>query len=204
MHTGARFFVKFITFSLAKTNDVKSTLTKCTVNNNFYGGGSLGKVLGTATSILDDCTVNGNVFGGGYSATIPKIEVRNTPAFKSGKEPNKNINIGMFEEGEIADSVIYEWKQVDNMPENGKIGMESTSAGNFVYTDEDLTSLGQVGTVNLTIKGNTNVAGKIEDGINTGGNVYGGGEESNVSVLLLRTSMVAERVLLTNSHARKP
>ena len=179
--TGARFFVKFITFSLAKTNDVKSTLTKCTVNNNFYGGGSLGKVLGTATSILDDCTINGNVFGGGYSATIPKIEVRNTPAFKSGKEPNKNINIGMFEEGEIADSVIYEWKHVDNMPDNGKIGMESTSAGNFVYTDEDLTSLGQVGTVNLTIKGNTNVAGKIEDGINTGGNVYGGGEESNVS-----------------------
>ena len=179
--TGARFFVKFITFSLAKTNDVKSTLTKCTVNNNFYGGGSLGKVLGTATSILDDCTINGNVFGGGYSATIPKIEVRNTPAFKSGKEPNKNINIGMFEEGEIADSVIYEWKHVNNMPENGKIGMESTSAGNFVYTDEDLTSLGQVGTVNLTIKGNTNVAGKIEDGINTGGNVYGGGEESNVS-----------------------
>ena len=179
--TGARFYVKFITFSLAKTNDVKSTLTKCTVNNNFYGGGSLGKVLGTATSILDDCTINGNVFGGGYSATIPKIEVRNTPAFKSGKEPNKNINIGMFEEGEIADSVIYEWKYVKNMPENGKIGMESTSAGNFVYTDEDLTSLGQVGTVNLTIKGNTNVAGKIEDGINTGGNVYGGGEESNVS-----------------------
>ena len=179
--TGARFYVKFITFSLAKTNDVTSKLTKCTVNNNFYGGGSLGKVLGTATSILDDCTINGNVFGGGYSATIPKIEVRNTPAFKSGKEPNKNINIGMFEEGEIADSVIYEWKHVDNMPENGKIGMESTSAGNFVYTDEDLTSLGQVGTVNLTIKGNTNVAGKIEDGINTGGNVYGGGEESNVS-----------------------
>ena len=178
--TGARFFVKFITFSLAKTNNVKSTLTKCTVNNNFYGGGSLGKVLGTATSILDGCTVNGNVFGGGYSATIPKIEVRNTPAFKSGKEPSKNINIGMFEEGEIADSVIYEWKQVDDLPNNGASGMESTSAGKFVYTDEDLTSLGQVGTVNLTIKGNTNVAGKIEDGINTGGNVYGGGEESNV------------------------
>ena len=179
--TGARFFVKFITFSLAKTNNVKSTLTKCTVNNNFYGGGSLGKVLGTATSILDGCTVNGNVFGGGYSATIPKIEVRNTPAFKSGKEPSKNINIGMFEEGEIADSVIYEWKQVDDLPNNGTSGMESTSAGKFVYTDEDLTSLGQVGTVNLTIKGNTNVAGKIEDGINTGGNVYGGGEESNVA-----------------------
>ncbi len=169
--TGARFYVKFITFSLAKTNDVKSTLTKCTVNNNFYGGGSLGKVLGTATSILDDCTVNGNVFGGGYSATIPKIEVRDTPAFKSGKEPNKNINIGMFEEGEIADSVIYEWKQVDNMPDNGKIGMDP--AGKFVYTDEDLTTLGQVKNSNLIIKGATTVSG----------DVYGGGALASMDAI---------------------
>lgn len=192
--TGARFYVKFITFSLAKTNDVKSTLTKCTVNNNFYGGGSLGKVLGTATSVLDDCTVNGNVFGAGYSATIPKIEVRNTPAFKSGKEPSKNINIGMFEEGEIADSVIYEWKHVDAMPANGSVGMESTSEGNFVYTDEDLNTLGQVKNSNLTIKGSTVVTGDVygggalasmdESGVakvnliggTINGNVYGGGE----------------------------
>lgn len=169
--TGARFFVKFITFSLAKTNNVKSTLTKCTVNNNFYGGGSLGKVLGTATSILDDCTVNGNVFGGGYSATIPKIEVRDTPAFKPGKEPNKNINIGMFEEGEIADAVIYEWKQVDNMPDNGKIGMDP--AGKFVYTDEDLTTLGQVKNSNLIIKGATTVSG----------DVYGGGALASMDAI---------------------
>ena len=192
--TGARFYVKFITFSLAKTNDVKSTLTKCTVNNNFYGGGSLGKVLGTATSVLDDCTVNGNVFGAGYSATIPKIEVRNTPAFKPGKEPSKNINIGMFEEGEIADSVIYEWKHVDAMPANGSVGMESTSEGNFVFTDEDLNTLGQVKNSNLTIKGSTVVTGDVygggalasmdESGVakvnliggTINGNVYGGGE----------------------------
>ena len=192
--TGARFFVKFITFSLAKTNDVKSTLTKCTVNNNFYGGGSLGKVLGTATSILDDCTINGNVFGGGYSATIPKIEVRNTPAFKKDKEPNKNTNIGMFEEGERADSVIYEWKHVKNMPENGNIGMESTSAGNFVYTDEDLVSLGQVNNVVLTVKGNTVVHG-IVDGKSDGG-VFGGGDESavngNTNILIQTTG---ERII---------
>lgn len=192
--TGARFYVKFITFSLAKTNDVTSTLTKCTVNNNFYGGGSLGKVLGTATSVLDDCTVNGNVFGAGYSATIPKIEVRNTPAFKSGKEPSKNINIGMFEEGEIADSVIYEWKHVNAMPANGSVGMESTSEGNFVYTDEDLNTLGQVKNSNLTIMGSTVVTGDVygggalasmdESGVakvnliggTINGNVYGGGE----------------------------
>ena len=171
--TGSRFYIKFISFSLAKTNDVKSTLTKCTVNNNFYGGGSLGKVLGTATSVLDDCTVNGNVFGAGYSATIPKIEVRNTPAFKSGKEPSKNINIGMFEEGEIADAVIYEWKHVDNLPNNGASGMESTSAGNFVYTDEDLTTLGQVKNSNLIIKGATTVSG----------DVYGGGALASMDAI---------------------
>ena len=167
--TGARFYVQFVSFSLARTNNVTSNLTDCTINKNFYGGGSLGKVNGTATSTLDGCTVKGNVFGGGYSATLPKIEVRNTPAFVAGKEPSKNINIGMFEEGEIAGTDDYEWKHVDSMPANGDPGMESTSAGNFVYTDEDLTTLGQVGTVNLTI---TNT--KVDE------SVYGGGEESTV------------------------
>ena len=168
--TGARFYVQFVSFSLARTNNVTSNLTECTINENFYGGGSLGEVKGSATSTLDACTVKGNVFGGGYSATLPTIEVRNTPAFVAGKEPGKNINIGMFEEGEIASTENYEWKQVSSMPTNGQAGMESTSAGNFVYTDEDLTTLGQVGTVNLTIT-NTTTVGK---------SVYGGGEESGV------------------------
>jgi hypothetical protein len=167
--TGARFYVQFVSFSLARTNNVTSSLTNCTINENFYGGGSLGKVNGTATSTLDRCTVKGNVFGGGYSATLPKIAVRNTPAFVTGKVPSKNINIGMFEEGEIAGTDDYEWKHVDSMPANGDPGMESTSAGNFVYTDEDLTTLGQVGTVNLTITNTT-----VDE------SVYGGGEESTV------------------------
>ena len=167
--TGARFYVQFVSFSLARTNNVTSNLTDCTINENFYGGGSLGKVNGTATSTLDGCTVKGNVFGGGYSATLPKIAVRNTPAFVTGKVPSKNINIGMFEEGEIAGTDDYEWKHVDSMPANGDPGMESTSAGNFVYTDEDLTTLGQVGTVNLTITNTT-----VDE------SVYGGGEESGV------------------------
>jgi hypothetical protein len=168
--TGARFYVQFVSFSLARTNNVTSNLTGCTINENFYGGGSLGKVNGIATSTLDGCTVKGNVFGGGYSATLPKIGVRNTPAFVAGKEPSKNINIGMFEEGEIADTVNYEWKHIDSMPADGSAGMKSSSEGKFVYTDEDLTTLGQVGTVNLTITNNTTV----------GESVYGGGEESAV------------------------
>ena len=160
--TGARFYVQFVSFSLARTNNVTSNLTGCTINENFYGGGNLGKVNDTATSTLDSCTVKGDVYGGGYSASIPKIAVRNTPAFVSGKEPSKNINIGMFEEGEIAGTVEYEWKQVENLPNNGKPGTEDDK---YVLTDENLTTLGQVKNSNLIIKGSTVVMG----------DVYGGG-----------------------------
>ena len=168
--TGARFYVKFISFSLATTKNVTSTLNGCTIKNNFYGGGSLGKVDGTATSVLNDCTVEGDVYGGGYSASIPTVQVRNTPAFIAGKEPSKNTNIGMFEEGEINTTEEYQWKQVDNMPNNGASGMESSETGKFVYTDADLSTLGQVGATNLQINGTTTVVGSV----------YGGGEESGV------------------------
>ena len=63
--TGARFFVKFISFSLATTHGVTSNLTKCKVTGNVYGGGSLGKVEGNVSTKLKDCEVNGNVFGAG-------------------------------------------------------------------------------------------------------------------------------------------
>ncbi|MBR4276656.1 MAG: chitobiase/beta-hexosaminidase C-terminal domain-containing protein [Prevotella sp.] len=177
--TGARFYVQFVTFSLATTLGVSSNLTDCTVTGNFYGGGSLGKVDGPATSILTGCTVKGNVFGAGYSATLPKIGVRNIPAFKSGKEPQKNMNIGMFEPGEINDTVQYEWQQVPSMPANGAAGMESTSAGKYVYTDEDLSTLGTVtGDVTLTL--NNTTVGSDADTTLDQGNVFGGGEESSV------------------------
>jgi hypothetical protein len=163
--TGARFFVKFITFSLATTKNVTSSLKGCTISGNFYGGGNLGKVDGTATSILDDCTIMGNVYGGGFSASIPKVPVRNTPAFVAGKEPSINTNIGLFEMGEINTTEDYEWKHVDNFPANSNLGIESTTEGNFVYTDENLNTLGQVKNSNLIITGSTTVAG----------DVYGGG-----------------------------
>ncbi len=179
--TGSRFYVKFISFSLATTNNVSSTLSRCTITKNFYGGGNLGKVNGSATSVLDSCTVNGNVFGAGYSASIPSIAVRKTPAFVSGKEPSINKNIAMFEMGEIADTEEYEWKQVNAMPNNAAAGMESTEAGNYVYTDVDIskTNLGSVsGAVTLTIKGNSEIG---TDGDATTGNVFGGGDESAVN-----------------------
>ena len=184
--TGARFFVKFASFSLAICNDVSSTLTGCTINENFYGGGSLGKVTGKATSVLDGCTVHGNVFGGGYSAKIPKIPVRNG-GFKTNKYPNINIDSGMFEEGELSDSTEYDWQEWESAPSDGDAG---TTDGKYVYTNQNLDSLGQVGQTDLIIKGNTYVKGDIHTYSDDGktivkteqtGGVFGGGDMSAVN-----------------------
>ena len=170
--TGARFYIKFISFSLATTHGVTSNLTKCKVTGNVYGGGSLGKVEGNVSTKLKDCEVSGNVFGAGFSATIPKVEVRKTPAFIAGKEPTKNMNIGMFESGEINTTEEYEWKQVATSDlSNGGTGMVTENGKNYVYTDTNLSALGIVtGDATLEIQGTTTV----------GGSVYGGGEESGV------------------------
>ena len=170
--TGSRFYVNFVTFSLATTRGVTSNLLNCKVTGNVYGGGSLGKVDGNVSTTLKDCEVSGNVFGAGYSATLPKVGVRKTPAFIAGKEPTKNMNIGMFEPGEINTTEEYEWKQVaPSALSNGGTGMVTENGKNYVYTDTDLSALGTVtGNATLNIQGTTTV----------GGSVYGGGEESGV------------------------
>lgn len=171
-NTGGRLFVKFASFSLAQCNDVESNLTDCTITNNFYGGGSLGKVVGTVNSELDDCKVLGNVFGAGYSASLPTLQVRNAgftqlPKFNSGS--------GMFEPGIFSPTTEFSWK---NAAEAGITLINNTSGSDltnhYIYTDIDLSksNLGSVaGNVNLTLKGNTTVAG----------NVFGGGESSYVT-----------------------
>ena len=163
--TGARLFVKFVSFSLAQCDNVFSTLKKCTINENFYGGGSLGKVSGTATSELEDCTVMGNAFGAGYSATLPTIPVRNG-GFTT--KPNYNQNSGMFEPGIYTGTTEYTWKQVASYPAEGGAGFDGTQV--ITTQNLDKTNLGSVGNVRLTIKGTTTVAGSV----------YGGGEESAV------------------------
>ncbi len=163
--TGARLFVKFVSFSLAQCDNVFSTLKKCTINENFYGGGSLGKVSGTATSELEDCTVMGNAFGAGYSATLPTIPVRNG-GFTTN--PNYNQNSGMFEPGIYTGTTEYTWKQVASYPAEGGAGFDGTQV--ITTQNLDKTNLGSVGNVRLTIKGTTTVAGSV----------YGGGEESAV------------------------
>lgn len=169
--TGGRFYVKFVSFSLAKTHNVTSNLQKCTINGNFYGGASYGKVDGDVTSVLNNCTVSGSVYGAGFSASLPTINVRKTPAFVKDYEPKINKEIGMFEMGQPNTTEEFQWKQVTAMPANGNNGMESISAGNFVYTDEDLSGLGTVaGNVTLNITGNETVIS---------GDIYGGGALAN-------------------------
>ena len=166
--TGGRFYVKFASFSLAQCNDVSSTLKKCTVETNFYGGGNLGKVIGTATSMLEDCTVKGSVYGAGYSASLPTVEVRDAGFTKA---PNFNKNSGMFEPAELSGTTTFTWQNATVAGKtltNGQSGSDLTN--HILYTDIELTGLGEVAKTVLTINGTTTV----------GESVYGGGEESGV------------------------
>ena len=181
--TGGRFYVKFASFSLAQCNDVESKLKKCTIEDNFYGGGSLGKVVGTITSELDSCTVNGNVYGAGYSASLPPLEVRDA-GFTTN--PNYNQSSGMFEPGVFSGTTTFTWKNATEAGvtlTNGQSGSDLTTNHN-IYTDVDLNTLGTVtGNVSLTIKGTSKIGtldgeGNLVEGT---GNVFGGGEESAVS-----------------------
>ena len=190
---GVRFYVNFASFSLAQCNDVTSTLTNCTINQDFYGGGNLGSVVGTATSTLDGCTVHGNVFGGGFSAELPKIPVRNG-GFTTN--PKFNSNSGMFEPGVFSPTTDYEWTHVDSDPANATEGTESNQ---YVKTKANLDALGQVANTDLTVANNCLIEGivfgggdesavkentlvKIQNagGSNTIANVYGGGNTADV------------------------
>ncbi len=164
--TGGRFYVKYATFSLAQCNKVSSSLKKCTINNNFYGGGSLGMVTDSVTSVLDSCTVNGDVYGAGFSATLPTIWVRDGGFVTT---PNYNKNSGLFEPAVFSDSTEFHWEN-HSLTDNSS-GIDESGAEKKIYTNVDLDALGTVeGNITLTLKGTTSVSGSI----------YGGGEESAV------------------------
>ena len=186
----ARLFVEYVKFSLATTHDVTSTLTGCTVTGNFYGGGSLGKVDGTATSTLTDCTVLGNVYGSGFSASLPTVEV-DSIGFRV--EPYYYSNLGTYRTAVKGVTTTYTWEHRATVNSTAT-GIDKTN--HILYTTEDLTTLGTVtGNTNLTIGGNSIIG---TDGDATTGSVYGGGEESAVlgdtRVLLKGTTLVLGNV----------
>ena len=201
---GSRFYVKFASFSLAKTNDVHSNLKNCIVTGSYYGGGHLGEVTGTAYSELEDCKVYGNVFGGGYSAEVPKVPVRRG-GFATA--PTFLQNAGIITQATLTGTDEYEW-HYHTFPANGEDAINpttwSSSSDNYIYTNIELTTLGQVKNTNLKIQGNTYVRGMVDGdvpepdagyadiddtslllyGVHIGGTldggVYGGGDASAV------------------------
>ena len=148
-------------FSLATCRDVTSTLTGCKITDNFYGGGSLGKVDGPVTSTLTNCEVLGNVFGAGFSASLPNVEV---DQIGFATEPYYYTDLGTYREGVKGSTTTYTWQK--------KTGSSWVDNNNHIlYTNEDLTALGAVtGNATLNIQGTTTVAHSV----------YGGGEESGV------------------------
>ena len=170
----ARLYGWFAAFSTAQTNDVNSKLEKCIVLNNFYGGGALGRVTGTATSELNNCIVYGNVFGAGYSASIPTVTVRNAGGLT--EEPKYNTSTGVYEEAVYPGTTEYTWEHVNSLS-NGNQALDGDH--HIIKTTKDITALGRVATVELTIKGNS-VIGTDGDITGEKGNVFGGGESSAV------------------------
>lgn len=176
----ARLYIDYASFSLAQTNNVTSTLTGCTVLENFYGAGSLGAVAGDATSELTDCTVKGNVFGAGYSVEIPTVTVRALGGFSSPNvPPNYNNSTAIYEEPVWPSEVVYTWDH-QSVSAGGQALVDD---GFKIKTNELLDGLGTVkGNVILTIKGNSTI-GTLDNGnlVAGTGNVYGGGDESSVN-----------------------
>ncbi len=177
----ARIFVEYVKFSLATTRNVTSNLTGCTITNNFYGGGSLGKVDGSVTSTLDGCTVNGSAFGAGFSAERPTVEVDDKSGFEV--EPYYYEQLGTYRTGVKKPTTTYTWEH-RNTVNNTATAINTTN--HILYTPEDLNALGTVsGDVILNITGNTLVEGKVFDGdgniIEQTGGVFGGGDESKVT-----------------------
>ncbi len=175
----ARLYIQKVSFSLAQTNTVSSKLTDCTVLNNFYGAGKLGKVAGDVTSTLTDCKVKGNVFGAGYSATKDDVEVLDLGGFTPIH--NYNQTTGIYELGEYPDKVTYTWKKVNSISGGDQCLETGTDGNNYIKTTANLdkSNLGSVdGDVTLTINGNSVIG---TQGDTTKGNVFGGGEASYVT-----------------------
>jgi len=170
----ARFYINYANMSLATTNNVTSVLTNCTVMQDYYGGGHLGKVAGNATSTLNSCTIHGNVFGGGFSSVFESVEV--LPKEHYVTPPDYDDRLGIFIPAKYPASVTYTWKHADQVSQGNEFDEEG---GHFILTTVDLTTLGTVsGHTTVTVTGNTYVEGMI-DGEPVGG-VFGGGDEAYV------------------------
>ena len=184
--TVPRTYYHYASFSKTMVAPITTTITDCTFNGNFYGGGNLGAVGGNVTSTLQGHTVvHGSVFGAGFSASIPSFPVHD----KNSVNYTYRDFAGFIHDGSLDymkngnDIIYYQW--IHDVPSEWNISPAPTTSnakryfeypansGNwYIYTPESLTGLGAVtGNVELTIKGTTEVYG----------DVFGGGAQSAVT-----------------------
>ncbi len=171
-----KLYVYYATLSLAQTSDVTSTLTRCTINHDFYGGGCRGRVNGNVTSTLTDCKVYGNVFGGGYTPQATKCNVypADQPTYPIYKYLyglfTKCIRTSPYEE--------FTWAQDTRN--------HADASTKTLYTATDMSVMGEVtGNTQLTILGHSQVDGAV----------FGGGNESRV------TGTTTVNIATTNTFA---
>ena len=185
-----RSYYHWAQFGTTMTGTVSNTLTDCTVNSNFYGGGNLGNVNGDVTSILNgDTKVHGSAYAAGFSASIPHFPIHDKA---SAVFPTRDFS-GVITDGHIP--YVKDGTEIRNYtwcyknPETGVVspaGVEipsDVSTNNvgkstfqyegkwYCYTTISLEHLGTVsGNASIEIGGDTEI----------GGSVYGGGDESAV------------------------
>jgi hypothetical protein len=195
-----RTYINWAQFGTTSTGDITNVLTDCTIKGNFYGGGNLGNVDGDITSTLNNTEVKGYVCGGGFSGTIEpfRIHDRTLTEFPyidfAGIMHNGAL---YYKKNANSTDRYYTWCYKN--PTNGKVFPEGVVIPNgvttnnptfeypensnnwYVLTTVSLEDLGTVsGDVTLTI-GGTSTVGTSNGGLLTGtGNVYGGGDESEV------------------------
>ena len=199
-----RSYYYWASFSKTTVAPVTNTITDCTFNGNFYGGGNLGAVDSPTSStnpaisstLSGHTVVHGSVFGAGFSASATSFKVHDKTSVVYPYRDNSGfIHDGSLDYEKISvEPLVYkEYTWINTIPtEWGKTA--STSSPTFDYkgkyycfTPVSMEGLGTVtGNVELTIKGNTIVEGKVfnEDGSVDDtkiGGVFGGGAQSAVT-----------------------
>ena len=178
-------------FTATEVRNVTSTLTNCTVLQDFYGGGNLGKVTGNVTSTLLNTTILGSAFGGGNSSNVPSFPIHDKATVVFPWRDGASINHAgsldyVRDNGEIR---YYKW--IHDLPEGVTANTRNPAfqyEGEwYCYTEKDMTDLGSVGgNTILNVNGNTKIYGtrEVEDGGNSltfyDGAAFGGGNESPV------------------------
>jgi hypothetical protein len=162
-------------FATTNTGSVTSTLTDCTIEQNFYGGGFLGGVSGNVTSTLTNTWVKGSAFGAGYSASAGTVTIHD----QNKTPPSANVYTGMIKPQLEGTSTTYYWTHTSGSTSSPVTAAAAGEDHDYYYTEIPLDNLGAVsGTVTLTINGNSKIG---TDNASGTGNVYGGGDQSKVT-----------------------